>query len=239
MEFVVLPLVAVFAGAISITSPCCLPLLPGYVSYVSSLPGEGPAPARTALRASILFVLGFTAVFTLLGLTASVLGQAALRNLPMLTRVSGVLIVVMGLATLGLFRLPWLQREMRFDLARVQRGPAGAVPLGMAFAFGWTPCIGPVLASILTLAAGTGSSIAGAGLLVLYSLGLGIPFVAIGLGYQRLGGSVAFLRDHGRAIERLSGLLLVLVGLGYMTGFWSRLFIPLQSWFAGLGWPPI
>lgn len=239
MEVLLLPLVAVVAGAISITSPCCLPLLPGYVSYVSSVPGEGQAARRVALKASILFVLGFTAVFTLLGLTASVVGQAALRNLPTLTRVSGILILAMGLSALGLFRLPWLQREMRFDLARVRRGPAGAVPLGMAFAFGWTPCIGPVLASILALAAASGSSLGGALLLVLYSLGLGIPFVLIGLGYQRLEGSVSFLRRHGRGIERASGLLLVLVGVGYVTGFWSRLFIPLQGWFARFGWPPI
>ena len=238
MDVVTLPVLAVVAGALSITSPCCLPLLPGYVSYVSSLPGED-ASKRDAVRASLLFVAGFTIVFTLLGATASLVGQVALRNLPSLMRVAGVVIIVMGLSSLGAIRLPWLQRELRFDLAKVRRGPRGAIPLGMAFAVGWTPCIGPVLAGILALAASSGAPLAGGALLVLYSLGLGIPFVAIAAGYQRLGSSRDFMRRHGRAVELLGGVLLVGVGVGYVTDTWSRLFIPLQTWFADWGWPPI
>ena len=237
-----LPLLALFAGLVSITSPCCLPLVPGYVSYVSSLPVSelsAPAARRVALRASLLFVAGFTVVFTLLGATASVIGVVLLRNLTLLTRVAGVLILIMGLASLGLFRLRWLQRELRVDLARLPAGPAGAFPLGMAFALGWTPCIGPVLAAVLTLAASSQSGLAGALLLAIYSAGLGIPFLLIALGYQRLNGSLRFLRNHGRAIERLGGVLLVAVGVGYISGTWTRLFIPLQAWFARLGWPPI
>lgn len=240
MEIVTLPLLAVIAGALSITSPCCLPLLPGYVSYVSGLPGEDNA-ARTsvAVRASLLFVVGFTIVFTVLGVTASIVGQVALRNLPLLMRFAGVVIIVMGLASLGVLRVPWLQRELRMDLSSIRRGPRGAVPLGMAFALGWTPCIGPVLAGILALAASTGSSVGGAALLALYSLGLGLPFIAIAAGYERMGRSLGFLKRHGRAIDVAGGVLLVAVGIGYVTDTWSRLFIPLQSWFAGLGWPPI
>ena len=237
-----LPLLALVAGVVSITSPCCLPLVPGYVSYVSSLPVSelsAPAARRVALRASLLFVAGFTVVFTLLGATASVIGTVLLRNLTLLTRVAGVLILIMGLGALGLFRLRWLQRELRVDLARLPAGPAGAFPLGMAFAFGWTPCIGPVLAAVLTLAASSHSGLTGALLLAIYSAGLGIPFLLIALGYQRLNGSLRFLRTHGRAIERLGGVLLVAVGLGYISGTWTRLFVPLQAWFARLGWPPI
>ncbi len=242
MEGALLPVVALAAGLVSITSPCCLPLIPGYVSYVSSLPDRDLPPAqgrRVVLRASLLFVLGFTLVFSVLGATASTLGSLLLRNQPVLTRVAGVFIIVMGLAALGLFRLPFLQREVRFDLARVRRGPAGAVPLGMAFAFGWTPCIGPALATILGLAASGRSVAGGTALLVVYSVGLGVPFVAVALGYQRLDRSIAFLRRHGRGIERLGGFLLVVVGVGYVTGAWTRLFIPLQGWFARFGWPPI
>lgn len=202
MEGALLPMVALAAGLVSITSPCCLPLIPGYVSYVSSLPDrELPATQsrRVVLRASLLFVLGFTLVFSLLGATASTLGSLLLRNLPVITRVAGVFIIVMGLAALGVFRLPFLHREVRFDLARVRRGPAGAVALGMAFAFGWTPCIGPALATILALAASGRSVVGGTALLVVYSVGLGVPSVAVALGCQRLDRSVVFLAATAEA----------------------------------------
>ncbi len=242
MNDVALPLLAVVAGLVSITSPCCLPLIPSYVSYVSSLPVGEMAEAegrRLALESSLLFVAGFTIVFTALGLTASVIGTVLLANLALLTQVAGVFILFMGLAALGLFPRRWLQRELRLDLHRVPRGRAGALPLGMAFAAGWTPCIGPVLATILTLAASSGSVLAGGALLALYSVGLGIPFVAIAVGYHRLGRSLGWLRRHGRAIERVGGVVLVVVGLGYISGRWVQLFRPLQRWFAGFGWPPV
>lgn len=242
MDALALPLLAVVAGALSITSPCCLPLVPGYVSYVSSLPVSNVSTRErrsVTLRASLLFVGGFTIVFTVLGATASTLGTLLLDNLPVLLRISGVLIIAMGLSALGLFRLPWLQRERRLDLARIPKGPRGALPLGMAFALGWTPCIGPVLAGILSLASASGSVAAGATLLALYSIGLGLPFIAIALGYERLGSSTAFLRRHGHRIEQAGGVLLVLVGVGYLTETWTQLFIPLQTWFARLNWPPI
>ena len=241
MSGLLLPFVAVVAGFVSITSPCCLPLLPGYVSYVSSLPSDDARRGRrsVAVRAALLFVLGFTIVFTALGATASSLGVLLLANLQTLTRVAGVFIIVLGLTALGVLRLPFLQREFRADLGRLRSGPAGAVPLGMAFAFGWTPCIGPVLAGVLALAASGGSLAAGAALLALYSFGLGIPFVAIAAGYERLDRSIAFFRRHGRGIERVGGVFLVVVGVGYLTDTWARLFIPMQGWFAEFGWPPI
>lgn len=242
MSGIILPLAAVIAGVLSITSPCALPLIPSYVSFVSALPVTGTSVTtrrRVALRASLLFVGGFGTVFVALGATASTVGVLLIRNLPDITRASGVVIIVLGLSTLGLLHLPFLHNERRFDLHRIARGPRGAFPLGMAFAFGWTPCIGPVLATILTLAASSGSMAGGMVLLALYSAGLGVPFVLIGLGFERLAGTVRWLKVHGRAIERVGGALLVVVGIGYVTGTWQGLFLPAQRWFARYGWPPI
>lgn len=237
-----LPLVAVVAGAISFGSPCCLPLIPGYLSYVSALPVSelGRAEARMlTLRASVAFVAGFTVVFTALGVGAGFLGAALLRNLPLIVRVAGVGIIVMGLATLGLLRLPFLKREVRLDLAHLPKGPRAAFPLGMAFAAGWAPCIGPVLATVLATAAATETAAWGGLLLALYSLGLGVPFVLLALGFQRARGSLAWLRDHGRRIEQAGGVLLVAVGLLFVSGAWRSFFIPLQRYFARFGWPPV
>jgi cytochrome c-type biogenesis protein len=239
---VLLPFSALVAGVLSFSSPCCLPLMPGYLSYVSALPvadlGEREA-RRVTLRAALLFVAGFTTIFTLLGLGASALGNVLIRNQDTVTRWFGVVIVVLGLSTLGALRLPFLQRERRMDLARVPRGPAWAFPMGMGFAAGWAPCIGPVLATILATASVSGTAVWGGILLALYSAGLGIPFVLLALGYRRAGGSMAFLRRHGAAIERIGGALLVAVGLLFISGRWQELFRPLQRWFAELGWPPI
>lgn len=242
MSGAALPILAVVAGVISFSSPCCLPLVPGYLSYVSALPVselDDRDARRVTVRAAVLFVGGFTTVFTILGMGASALGDLALRNQDGITRAFGLVIVVLGLSTAGLFRVPLLQRERRFDLARVPRGPAWAFPMGMAFSAGWAPCIGPVLASILATAAVSGSAVWGGLLLALYSVGLGIPFIALALGYRRLHGSMAWLRRHGRQIERVGGLLLVAVGLLFLTGGWQAMFIPLQRWFAKVGWPPI
>jgi cytochrome c-type biogenesis protein len=237
-----LPLVAVVAGVISFSSPCCLPLVPGYLSYVSALPvadlGEREA-RRVTLRAALLFVGGFTTVFTALGVGASALGSALLRNQDELTRWFGVVIILLGLSTMGLLRVPFLLREKRLDLARVPRGPAWAFPMGMAFAIGWTPCIGPVLATIVATASISGTAIWGGVLLALYSFGLGIPFIVLAMGWNRAHRSVRWLRDHGMAVERAGGMLLVFVGVMFVSGRWQELFRPLQRWFAETGWPPI
>lgn len=242
MAPILLPVVAVVAGFISFSSPCCLPLIPGYLSYISALPVSelGTVRARsTALRAALLFVTGFTVVFTALGVSFALVGAALLRNLPWVTRVSGLVIVVMGIAMIGVLRLPLLDRERRFDLAQVSSGPRGAFVLGMAFAFGWAPCIGPVLATILATAAASETAAWGAILLISYSLGLGLPFVGLAIGFQRARGSLAWLRRHGRTIEVAGGSLLVGVGLLFVSGWWRSFFIPLQRYFAQFGWPPI
>ena len=242
LQTLALPLLAVVAGLVSFSSPCCLPLVPGYLSYVSALPvselGERQARRVTLLAAS-LFVGGFTVVFTILGVGATLLGSVLLRNQDTVVRVFGVVIIALGLSTMGLLRVPFLNRERRVDLARVPRGPAWAFPLGMAFAAGWAPCIGPVLATILATASVSGSVAWGAVLLVCYSIGLGAPFIALALGFTRASRSMDFLRRNGQRIEQVGGVLLVGVGVLFVSGRWGPLFRPLQRWFAEVGWPPI
>ena len=242
MNELLLPFGAVVAGVLSFSSPCCLPLVPGYLSYISALPVaelDAPDARRVTLRASVLFVCGFGLVFTLLGIGASAIGALLLRNQDDVTRWFGVVIIVLGLSTMGLLRIPVLQQERRVDLARVPRGPAWAFPLGMAFAAGWAPCIGPVLATILATASISGSEAWGGILLALYSLGLGLPFIALALGFGRMQRGVGWLRRHGALVERAGGALLLAVGVLFVTGQWMQLFRPMQTWFAQFGWPPV
>jgi cytochrome c-type biogenesis protein len=232
---------ALVAGVISFSSPCCLPLMPGYVSYVSAVTGrdDAPAPRRRVMGAAALFVLGFAVVFTALGATASGLGMLLLSNRNWLIRAGGILVVVLGLATIGLVRVPILYRQARLDMRRIRPGAAWAAPLGMTFAIGWTPCIGPVLAAILAAAASTTDPVQGATLLFMYSLGLGIPFMLLALGLSRGGRFTRWLRRNGRAIEVAGGGLLVVMGALMISGLWLRLFTPVLRLFSRLGWPPL
>lgn len=230
---------ALVAGTVSITSPCCLPLMPGYLSYIGGVSAGEQGNRRRVLGTAGLFVLGFALVFTALGASASAFGGVLLSRLPTLIKVSGVFVLVMGLAMLGLLRIPFLYRELRFDMTKIRRGPAGAVPLGMAFAFGWTPCVGPVLGGILTAAAATQTVWKGSVLLFIYSLGMGIPFLLLALGYSKAGRSLNFLRRHALGVERTGGVLLVSMGVLLITGYWQQLFTPLIRWFSRHGWPPI
>ncbi len=233
---------ALVAGILSFTSPCCLPLMPGYVSYVSGVAGSGPrgvAVRPRVLGAALLFVLGFATVFTLLGAGASSIGGFLLAHRQSLIRFSGLFVVLMGLVTMGAIRIPWLSREVRIDLRRVRPGPLGAVPLGMAFGVGWTPCIGPVLAGILTAAATTQGAWRGASLLFVYSLGLGIPFFLLAAGYAKAGRVFRWFARHGRTVEVLGGAVLVAMGILMVTGQWLRLFTPLIRLFSRNRWPPI
>jgi cytochrome c-type biogenesis protein len=191
------------------------------------------------MLAAGLFVVGFATTFTLMGAAASELGTLILRNRLVLGRVAGLFVIVMGLTTTGLLRVPFLYRERRFDLRRIRPGPAGAVPFGMAFAIGWTPCIGPVLAGILTAAATVEGAWRGAALLFVYSLGLGVPFLLLALGVARTGRLFRWLRRHGRAIEVVGGSVLILMGVLMITGRWIQLFAPLLRVFSRSGWPPL
>lgn len=231
---------AFLAGVLSITAPCCLPLIPGYLSYVSGVAGgEGAGRRSRVLGAAGLFVAGFAVIFTALGAAASVLGAFLLGALPTFLKIAGVFVILMGLSMLGVLRLPFLHREKRLDLRRVRSGPAGAFPLGMAFAFGWTPCIGPVLATILTAAAATRSAASGAGLLAIYSLGMGVPFMLMALAYTRQGKAAGFFKRHAMFIERAGGGLMITMGVLLITGQWTRMFVPLLRLFSRTGWPPI
>lgn len=229
------------AGVLSFTSPCCLPLLPGYLGFVSGLSPTDAAETdrgRTLLGAS-LFVLGFAIVFTALGASASILGRFLIENRTWLLKISGAFLLLVGITILLKGGFPFLAREIRADLGRMKRGPLGAVPLGMAFALGWTPCVGPVLAGLLTYAGGSGSLAKGAGLLLVYSLGLGLPFIASAMFYGKAAMSFKWLRKHGGAISRGGGVVLAAMGLLLFTGGWTTLFAPILRWYAKLGWPPI
>lgn len=230
---------AFLAGVISVTSPCCLPLIPGYLSYIGGVSVNEGFRRRRTVGAALLFVLGFATIFTALGASASLLGSILLGTLPLLLKVAGVFVIIMGLTMLGVLRIPWLLREKRMDLRRIRPGPAGAFPLGMAFAIGWTPCIGPVLGGILVAASTTQTASTGAGLLSIYSLGMGIPFLLVALAYTRDGKVFRLLKRPGVAIERTGGILLVGMGVMLITGYWTRLFIPLIRIFRDSGWPPI
>ena len=256
MEFATMSVLAFVAGVLSFTSPCCLPLMPGYVAYISgaSRPPTGPEGDGTtavrvagtqqlvrarALTSALLFVGGFGIVFTALGAGASAVSATLLANRMLLARAGGIVIIVMGLVLAGVLRIPLLMREYRFDLSRVRPGPAGALPLGMAFAIGWVPCIGPVLAGILTVAATNGSVGEGAALLAIYSAGLGLPFLGLAMAASRLSPVVSWLRRHARAVELLGGAVMVTMGVLLLTNQWTRFFAPLTGLFSRFGWPPL
>jgi len=224
---------AFVAGLISFSSPCCLPLMPGYVSYVSGVASAAPGGdagtvalrSRTMLAAG-LFVTGFAVTFTLMGAAASELGALILRNRLVLGRIAGVFVIAMGLATIGLLRVPFLYRERRFDLARIRPGPAGALPLGMAFAIGWTPCIGPVLGAILTLAAAQGATARTLLMLFFYSLGLGLPIFLLGMGMRWGMEASRFISRNYHWFAGVGGTLMVTIGVLLISGMWVRLLVP-------------
>lgn len=233
---------ALVAGFISFSSPCCLPLMPGYASYVSGVAGStegGLLLKRRLLGAGTLFVLGFALVFTAMGASATLVGSALLSHRTGLIQIAGVLVIALGLVSVGVLRVPFLLREFRPGMRSFRPGPAGALPLGMAFAIGWTPCIGPVLAGILTAAASTGAPLQGATLLFTYSLGLGIPFLLLAVGVGRSARLASWLGRRGRQIELVGGVLLVTIGTLMVTGLWLRVFIPALRLFSRTGWPPI
>ncbi len=222
------PLVALLAGFVSFASPCVLPLVPGYLSFVTGESVTDDGRGRWHRLAPILlFVAGFTVMFTLYGAFASTFVHLVKDRRGQI--VAGVVIVVLGVLLIGYALGRGSIRfyaERRPFLERVHPGTAGALPLGMAFAAGWTPCVGPVLGAIIGLAA-VGSSTWGAFLLLCYSLGLGIPFIALGLGVEWLTGSARWIQRHYRTIAVVSGSILVLVGVLVATGEFTRQLAPL------------
>ena len=227
---------AVGAGALSFLSPCVLPLVPGYISYMSGLSGQDVPPSerrRASTLAALAFVAGFTAVFVPLGVTASLLGSFLADNRLLLTRIGGAFIILMGLVFLGVIKAPFLYREARFH-PTPEAGFTGSFVLGSAFAFGWSPCIGPILGASLTLAAGEAPARGGL-LLFLYSMGLGIPFILAGIGVTRLTTVVSALRRHTRPLMVGSGLMLIVMGVLFVTDQVFRMSLWIQQTFDALG----
>jgi cytochrome c-type biogenesis protein len=252
--------VAALVGLISFASPCVLPLVPGYLSYVTGLVGTGaPTTAAasaalpsgaggtaTAVRAipdersprgrmvlgAVLFVLGFTAVFVAFGALFGGLGRLLLEHQDVITRGMGLVTIVVGLAFLGW--LPLLQRTKKLSV-RPAAGLAGAPLLGVVFGLGWTPCLGPTLSAVNVLAFSEATAGRGALLGVAYCLGLGVPFVLVALGARWAMGATSFLRRHAGAVTRMGGAVLVLVGVLLVTGAWTEMMQWLRSWLAATG----
>ena len=220
---------AFLAGAISFLSPCVLPLVPGYVSYIAGQPGQATRPGRAlakragALGLSACFVLGFSTVFVALGAGASALGSLLLTWRTELNLLGGAIIIVFGLVMLGVFRFGALYRDTRFNLDIPGGRPLGAYVLGLAFAFGWTPCIGPILGAILTVSANTASLSDGIWLLAIYSAGLGVPFLFAAFFTDVIAARVRGIGRAGRFLYKGAGVIMVLMGLAVMTGQLSRM----------------
>lgn len=212
---------ALLAGLVSFASPCVLPLIPGYLGYVGGLSDSGGrANRRRMLLGVLLFVLGFSVIFVLLGLLFGTAGLLLVPWMDLITRIAGAVIILMGLVFIGLFSS--MQRMVK-PKWKVATGLAGAPFLGIVFGLGWAPCIGPTLAAVLALSLNGGSPARGALLGAVYCLGLGIPFLLVALGLNWATGSVAWLKRHIRVINYLGGALLILVGLVMVSGLWTRL----------------
>jgi cytochrome c-type biogenesis protein len=224
--------VAAAAGLVSFFSPCVVPLLPGYVSYATGLSGADLGTARRGrmLAGTFLFVLGFTVWFVVLGTATGALGEWLWRYKNEISMVLGAVTVLVGLAFMGL--VPWLQRDVRVHKTPAV-GLAAAPLLGMLFAIGWTPCLGPTIAAVQSLALTEGTAGRGATLSVAYSLGLGIPFILLGLAYRRTLGAVRWVRRHQVWVTRLGGLMLVAVGVLLLTGWWELWVAELRGWVVG------
>ena len=236
---------ALIAGAISFLSPCVLPLVPPYLCYMAgvsldTLTGieteieqHAKKAQKRAIIHSLLFVLGFSVVFTLLGAGASTLGQLMRAHLDTLAIIAGIVIIIMGLHFIGLFKIGFLYREARFKSTKA--GLIGSFLMGLAFAFGWTPCIGPVLGVILALASSSQSVGEGATLLAIYSAGLGIPFILAALFIGPFLNFLQKFKKHLGLMEKLTGLLLVITGILFLTGGMQTMAFWLLETFPQLG----
>lgn len=218
--------IALFAGIISFLSPCVLPIVPPYLAYMSGMTVGEMSDARSgrnrATITALFFVLGLSTVFLFLGFAASAFGAFFLQNQVLFSQISGAVIIVFGLHFLGVFRIGFLDREARMDAGDQGGSSFGAYILGLAFAFGWTPCIGPQLGAILTLAASEASVTRGTFLLGVYALGLGIPFLLAAMFMSRAMGVMNRLKRHMNAIEKTMGVLLVFVGAAMLLGLFTR-----------------
>ncbi|PCJ06640.1 MAG: cytochrome C biogenesis protein [Rhodobacteraceae bacterium] len=231
-------LVALIAGLISFLSPCVLPIVPPYLAYMSGVSiGDMQSPGvarRKAIIAALFFVMGLSTVFLLLGFTASVFGTFVLKNQELFAQISGLVVIIFGLHFLSVFRIPILDREMRMEAGQSGGSAIGAYALGLAFAFGWTPCIGPQLGAILSIAASEASVARGTLLLGIYALGLGVPFLLAAIFLSRSMVLMNKMKRHMGLIEKIMGALLLLVGVMLVTGLFSTFSWWLLEAFPGL-----
>jgi cytochrome c-type biogenesis protein len=219
------------AGVLSFLSPCVLPLVPPYLTYMSGasfdqLRDDGATAGviwRKSVFTSLFFIAGFSIVFILFGATATAFGQAFRQALPIITPIAGLFIIAMGLHFLGVYRIAFLDRQLRHNGPGVASGPVGGFLLGLAFAVGWTPCIGPVLAAILAVASTRETALDGAALLGLYSLGLGVPFLLAGIAIGPFLTFFSGFKKHLGMVEKVMGGLLVITGLLFLTGQFTRI----------------
>lgn len=230
------------AGLLSFLSPCVLPLVPPYLCFLGGVSlqqleegGEtDPAAARRVVLTSLVFVLGFTTVFVAFGATASFIGQFMAEHAIILAQIAGAFIIVLGLHFLGVFRIALLYRDVRFHIEKKPAGLIGAYVVGLAFAFGWTPCAGPVLAGVLMIASAEESAYHGAALLAAYAGGIGIPFIAAAFFASPFMRFMTRFRRYQGWIERILGVLLVLTGILFITGSVNEIGYWLQATFPGL-----
>lgn len=219
---------AIFAGLLSFISPCVLPLIPGYLSFISGVSveelstGASRSQQRKLFVNTLFFVAGFSLVFVVLGASATSLGSLLQRYMPIFNKVAGVVVFIFGLHVVGLFKIKFLNYEKRFHAQEKKTGVLGSMAIGIAFAFGWTPCIGPILGTILTLAAQQDSINQGIILLLFYSAGLGVPFILTALLFNYLIGAFGFIKRHFRAVEIVSGGLLMFVGVAIFFDLLQR-----------------
>ncbi len=227
-------LVAFAAGMISFLSPCVLPVVPPYLAYMSGISVGEMRQGRSALVAALFFVMGLSTVFLILGAAASAFGAFFIGNSQGFSMLAGAVVILFGLHFLHILRLPFLERDIRLDAGDKGGSAFGAYVLGLAFAFGWTPCIGPILGTILTLAAQENSIGRGTLLLGVYALGLGLPFLLVAVFFQRLTPVLSFFKTHAAQIEKVMGALLVLVGIMMLTGGFSAMSFWLLETFPAL-----
>lgn len=219
--------VALLAGFVSFLSPCVLPIVPPYLAYmsgisVSDMASDAAVARRKTLLPATFFVLGLSTVFLFLGFTASAFGAFFLQNQGYFNTIAGIIVMVFGLHFLGVYRFAFMDREARLDAGDRGGSALGAYVLGLAFAFGWTPCIGPQLGAILSMAASEADVARGTTLLAVYAFGLGLPFLLVAAFFERMGGVMAWMKRHMERIERIMGLLLWTIGLMMLTGGFSR-----------------
>jgi cytochrome c-type biogenesis protein len=219
---------------ISFLSPCVLPVVPPYLAYMSGISVGEMRQGRSALVAALFFVMGLSTVFLILGAAASAFGAFFIGNSQGFSMIAGAVVILFGLHFLHILRLPFLERDIRLDAGDKGGSAFGAYVLGLAFAFGWTPCIGPILGTILTLAAQENSIGRGTLLLGVYALGLGLPFLLVAVFFQRLTPVLSFFKTHAAQIEKVMGALLVLVGIMMLTGGFSAMSFWLLETFPAL-----